>query len=54
MELNENAVNAIIGLIVVWYLGMVTLAIKYGGHLDSCCKDKCCNTCILYEQDTVV
>ena len=54
MELNENAVNAIIGLIVVWYLGMVTLAIKYGGQLDSYCKDKCCNTCILYEQDIVV
>ena len=57
MELNENAMNAVILLVIVWYLGMVILAIKYGGQVDSYCKHNVCSrcdcSCILQERDVV-
>ena len=45
MELNENAMSAVILLVIVWYLGMVMMAIRYGGQVDSYCKNNVCSSC---------
>ena len=57
MELNENAMNAILLLVIVWYLGMVIMVIKYGGQLDSYCKENVYTNrifgCMLHQQEVV-